>query len=264
MAERIDLRGVRGIRGALVAAREGGGHDAVFDRRPGREEDVILVLAHHVRALLAQDADHLKGYVPDADLLADGRLSGEELPHDRAAYDADLARVADVVLGECFALVHVGPIAHLEKGWGRAIDVRGHPVSVAVDDLRAGAHDGGHVGDGGTLFGDGIRILRGQGRHAPYAVVDAAHILGARYNHEGVGPYAREGALDGEGRSVADLHHGDDRRDADDDAERGEQGPHDVPSERACGRFQDTEQSHGAPSADPSMRPSLMRMVRRA
>ena len=58
-------------------------------------------------------------------------------------------------------------------------------------------------------------------------------ILGARYDHEGVGAYAREGALDGEGRAVADLHHGDDRGDADDDAERGEQGPHDVPPERA-------------------------------
>ena len=161
---------------------------------------------------LPQDADHLEGYVPDADLLADGRLSGEKLPHDRAAHDADLARVADVVLGESLALVHVGPIAHLEEGRGRAVDVRGHPVSVAVDDLRAGAHDGGHIGDGGTLLGDGIRILRGQGRHAPHAVVDAAHILGARYDHEGIGPYAREGALDGEGRPVADFHHGDDRR----------------------------------------------------
>ena len=76
-----------------------------------------------------------------------------------------------------------------------------------------------------------------EGRHAPYAVVDAAHVLGARYDHERVGPYAREGALDGEGRSVADLHHGDDRRDTDDDAERGEQGSHDVTSERACRPF---------------------------
>ena len=105
-----------------------------------------------------EDADHLEGDVPDADLLADGRLSGEELPYDRAAHDADFARVADVVVGERLALVHVGPVAHLEKGWGRAVDVRGHPVLVAVDDLRAGAHDGGHIGDGRTLFGDGIRV----------------------------------------------------------------------------------------------------------
>ena len=83
------------------------------------------------------------------------------------------------------------------------------------------------------------------------------------YDHEGVGADAGEGALDGEGRAVADLHHGDDRRDADDDAERGEQGAHDVAPEGAGGRLQDAVQvSCGVSFADPSMRPSLMRMIR--
>ena len=36
----------------------------------------------------------------------------------------------------------------------------GHPVAVAVDDLRAGADDGRHVADGGALPGDLVGVLR--------------------------------------------------------------------------------------------------------
>ena len=131
-----------------------------FDRRPGREEDVVLVLSHHVRALRAQDPNHLERHVPDADLLADWRLSAKQPPDDGAADDADLARVAHVVFGECLALVQVGPVARPEIGWRRADNVRGRPVFVAVDDLRPGAYNGGHVDDSGALSGDSIRIIR--------------------------------------------------------------------------------------------------------
>ena len=42
-------------------------------------------------------------------------MSAEQLPYDRLADDAHLAGVADVMLGERFALVHIGPVAHLQK-----------------------------------------------------------------------------------------------------------------------------------------------------
>ena len=55
---------------ALLQARAG---DAVLDRRPGGQDDVVLVHAHHVGALAAEHADDAERDVLDADLLADRR-----------------------------------------------------------------------------------------------------------------------------------------------------------------------------------------------
>ena len=46
--------------------------------------------------------------------------------------------------------------------------------------------------------------------------------------------------------AVADADHGDDRADADDDAEHREDGAHFVPAQRPEGDFDDDEVAHGA------------------
>ena len=81
--------------------------------------------------------------------------------------------------------------------------------------------------------------------------------MSARYNHERIGADVLERALHGEGRSVADLHHGDDRRHADDDAERGKEVRIMFPLRAPAAVLRVPKESHG----DPSMSPSLMRML---
>ena len=78
--------------------------DAVLDRGPGGQQDVVLVHAHHVGALAAEHADHAEGDVLDADFLADRRLAVEQLADQRLAEQADLVAVAHVAVGEGFAL----------------------------------------------------------------------------------------------------------------------------------------------------------------
>ncbi len=63
-------------------------------------------------------------------------------------------------VGEHVALVEILPVADLQEGGRGAVDVHGHPVAVAVDDLRAGPDDGGHVADGRALAGDLVGVLR--------------------------------------------------------------------------------------------------------
>ena len=129
-----------------------------------------------------------------------------------------------------------------EAGRG-AVDAVGHPVAVAVDDLRTGPDDGSDVADGGALAGDFVAVLRREGHARAGAEADAAAGGRARLDQERVGAHAGDGLLQGGLRALADLHHGDDRADADDDAQ-GRAGPNasccarkarDRPCETWCG-----------------------------
>ncbi len=105
-----DIRIVQGIdrrRGGSRGGVHRSGADAVdaeLDRRPGGEDAVVLVLAHHVRAAGAQEPDDPEGDVADADRLADGRFVFEQFALDRGADQADAVARADVVLGEVSCL----------------------------------------------------------------------------------------------------------------------------------------------------------------
>ena len=162
LVERIDFGTVRRVRTALIGIGERGSYHAIFDGRPRCQENVVLVHAHYVRSFSLQNADDFKRHIPDADFSADGRLPAEQLAYDCLAYHAYFTGVANIMFGECFTPVEIGPLAYLQKRRGGAIDVGRHPVAVAIHYLRAGAHNRRYVPDGGALFADRIRILRRQ------------------------------------------------------------------------------------------------------
>ena len=144
LVETIHRRGGAGTGGTGAGALVGGGRRRAghpeFDRRPGGEQDVVLIHAHHVGALGGEDADHLEGDVLDADFLADGGFALEQLPDERLAEHADLAGVADIPIGEHVAFGQA-PFPDVEEGGSGAVDKGGHPVAVAVDDLGPGPDD---------------------------------------------------------------------------------------------------------------------------
>ena len=142
--------------GALVGVGQRRAGDAVLDGGPGREQDVVLVHAHHVGALALQHADDSEGDVLDAHLLADRRLRRRTA---RGPWSGRAGR-------PCWRCARRGSVKGSPSARSssrgpqvrrrRAVDVAGHPVAVAVDDLRAGADDGGDVRDGGAFLEDGV------------------------------------------------------------------------------------------------------------
>ena len=89
--------------------------ETILDGGPGREEDVVLVGAQEVAALLAEHADDREGHVLDADLLADGVAAAEQLADQRLADQADLFAAEQFALVEDPPQLQVGPVAHLEE-----------------------------------------------------------------------------------------------------------------------------------------------------
>ena len=74
------------------------------------------------------------------------------------------------------------PVADVVELGRRAVDERGHPVAVAVDDLRADADDRRDVGHGGALAGDGLGVLRRERDGGAGAEAYAAAGAGAGLN----------------------------------------------------------------------------------
>src|SRR5262249_45087303 len=78
--QRVDLVGRVGGRrgGALVDRGRRVAGDTILDRRPGSQEDIVLVEPHHVRPFPGQYADYLERNVLHAHFLADGRLTAKQ------------------------------------------------------------------------------------------------------------------------------------------------------------------------------------------
>ena len=112
--------------------------DAELDRRPGGDDAVVLVLAHHVRARGAQNPDDPEGDVADADHFADGRFVVEQFPLHRGADQADRLARADVGIGEAIALLQVFPIAGSQVVRRGARQLLRGPVAVSIDRLGPG------------------------------------------------------------------------------------------------------------------------------
>ena len=74
----------------------------------------------------------------------------------------------------------------------------------------------------------GVRVGRPPAPELMPATIDVRGI-----HLDDIGAQAGDGLLDGIGGAAADLHHGDDGGDADDDAQTGQQRPHDVPAQGA-------------------------------
>ncbi len=140
LVERIDLGG-RGVR-ALIYAGEGRAGDPVFDRRPGGDENVVLVHAHHVRTLACQDSDDPEGDILYADFFSDRGLTLEEFGYESQAENGDLAAVSYIPFGKHFTFMQT-PVANIQVAGRCAEDEGGHPVAIAVNDLRASPDDRG-------------------------------------------------------------------------------------------------------------------------
>jgi hypothetical protein len=77
-----------------------------------------------------------------------------------------------------------------------------------------------------------VGILRRQGHLAAGAEGDPAAGRSAGHDQQVVGSHAGDGTLNGEGRAVADLYHGNHRRYAYDNAQRRERRAQDIPAQR--------------------------------
>jgi len=108
----------------------------------------------------------LKATFLDANFLPQRRLSAEQLPLQRVADQADLGAVTDVTVSEDVAFFATPPNRGPSETRGGAVNVHGHPVPVAVNNLRPGANNGSHLAHRRTLFEDFFTILGRQRQHA--------------------------------------------------------------------------------------------------
>ena len=123
------------------------------------------------------------------------------------------------------------PVADVEELGRRARDAR-RPVLVLAHDGDLGRLRGRRPSHGRRLRPHGLQVVPGQRRQAPEAARDPARRRRAREHDEHVGPHGREDARHAGLRALADGHHRDDRRNADDDAERRQEAARLVAHER--------------------------------
>ena len=88
--------------------------DAIFDRRPGGQHQIVLIHAEHVGPLGAQHADHAERHALHAHVLADRRFVAEKIRDDRLPQHANGCAVAHVAVGESASLRSFGPVANLQ------------------------------------------------------------------------------------------------------------------------------------------------------
>src|SRR5262249_50859338 len=108
-----------------------------------------------------------------------------------------------------------------------------------ADRLDSLADRGGGEPHRVALVADGDQVPLGEPRRAspsrPYATLGHR----SRKDDQKVAAHGRDGVLDGGLRPLADREHGDDSRDADDDPQRRENRPHEIPLESLEGDDRD-------------------------
>ena len=206
-AERIAEIRPRSVPGSVRRAR--GGADAELDRRPGRDEQVVLILADDVGPLAAEDADDPQRHVVDVDLLADRRLLVEQLARERLAEQADHGDVVDVALGERLAFVQVFPLPDAKVSRGGADEGARDPVLVPVDDLPAREDQGCQAVDARAFVEDRLGVLGRQGLDAAAAEADAIARRRAGLDHDVIDTRLGQECANRRPCPLADLGDGD-------------------------------------------------------
>jgi len=193
------------------------------DRRPGHEDDVVLIRAAEALSLDAEDADDLAGHVLDADLLAENRRSRhEELVHHGLPEEAHLGRGHVLLAAERLAF-RDGPGPHLKIGGRRPLHLR-EPVLVAVDDLPARPVDGRDRSDGiAQLALDGRGVVPSQVLRRAGPGSDAVHGDRSGQDHQQIGPQALHLLSHLRLRALTDGDGGHHRGHGDDDPQHREQ-----------------------------------------
>ena len=212
-------------------------------RREGRNVDVGVGVSKAAAALFLHHADHGEVLPGDPHRLPERRRFVEEVSGGVGAEHHDPG--AAPVLG----LREPAPDRHGGAGDGGPI----LPDSLDVDrvvlafvfDLDAPVHAGRDEADRLALFLDRFGVVQLQRAFGTHAEADRAAPLAAGNDGEGVGAEPRETLHDGLLATRADGDGDDDRADADDDAEHGEERPELVgPKPSRCHAQADEEHVH--------------------
>src|SRR5258708_2789060 len=136
----------------------------LHDRGVGGADGVVLILPHHVAALLLQYAHYLDGDILDANHLPDTIAVGKEVVDDSLAEDADLRPRLDVRIGEKITL---SDVPGADQGIVDADALHGcAPVQLTGHELPGGPNQGRDIGDGGALLFHPLGIFRSHRRLA--------------------------------------------------------------------------------------------------
>ena len=195
------------------------------------DHQIVLIRAHGALTLACEKPDHLAGDLLESDLLTDGILVPEQLAAHRRPDHAHRPPGTLLGLGEEPPVVQ-SPVAHREEAVVAAGD-RGRPIAVAHDgrhDLTRRAGDGTH---GADLALHRDHVVQGEGRCV--GAGSRPHAL-AHGDHQQVGSETFDLRRDLPGRTVAEGHHDNDRRHADDNAQHGQDRTQDVSADLAQGQ----------------------------
>ena len=198
------------------------GQDALLDGGVGGDDDIVLVHAPVVVTLGLQHAYDAEGDVLEADGLADGILTAcEEFLDDGGADDAHLGGFFDVLLSEAGALYDV-PQLDVDVV-GRLSVAGGGGVVGTKDDLSAGGHLGGYLGDELGFLENGLVVALLERLHGGGVETDTAAHIGTGADGEQVCALLGQLFTDALLGTLTDGHHHDDGAHANDDAEHREE-----------------------------------------
>ena len=204
------------------AADKSNAHDTALGRRQGNDDDIVLVLPVGGLALFRQDAYYLERRRIDADGLAQGVPVGEQVFHDGPADDA-VPRGARHIAVVDIAAFGDAVIPDVQDVRRRTQDL-GIPVLVALHDLVRRLDHGRHVLDAVDGFLDGLGVLVGQARAGAGLDAGARRRPPAGHDDQQVAAQAGNVLLDLLAHTKAQADHGNDGADADNDAQKGQQG----------------------------------------
>ena len=129
-----------------------------------------------------------------------------------------------------------GQLTNLQVVEVGTVDTR-RRIVVAIDKLAGTLDEGGDGLDEMALVLEGLIVGELQGLHGGGVLSHTASHVGSRTDHDHIGSHLGDVALDAVLGALAHSEHRDHRRDADDDAQGGEEGPHLVGRNGAEGYF---------------------------
>ncbi len=187
----------------------------------GHEDEIVLVLTHHL-ALVLHDADDGEGRGADDEVGSEDRFGELELLDDLAADECHPGGALEIEIGEETALLH--PVVRDLLVRRADAEQHGRVAPVSRSGLFAAIEDRVEEFEAGRLFHDGEPVVIGQ-RDLASGEIRILEVL-SRKDHDVGHPDAFELGRDDVVEALDDGHHRDHRGDADDDPEHGQQRAH--------------------------------------
>ena len=195
-----------------------------------RDHDVVLVVAEAALSLGGEQPDDGERNLAEAHPFAHRRGLAEEFARHGLAEQSDLGARTRVALAEGLARHHL-PVAHREVV-RRDSEHLSRPVARAGDGLGAGPHHRRDPSQQRRVGGQALGVVESQRGRRSGAALHAAELRRARHHGEHVATEAGDLALDALLRASPDRDHHDDRGDADDDAQGGEETAQAIAADR--------------------------------